>query len=407
MIKAISSYLQKHGRDQLSFLRELVLQPSYSYRKEDVDRVGALISQELSALPLVRETVKCGYTGDQLIFRSPACESGAPSILLVGHMDTVFPPESGFFGWREDEDKVYGPGVIDMKGGLAVAVFALKALNHLDLLKTIPITLLCNSDEEIGSPTSKELISAEAKKAYYGLVFESGGLSGELVTGRKGKGGFTLQLQGRAGHAAFAGTGKASAIVALAHKILEIEKLNDASRGLVVNVGVVEGGIGPNTVAEKASAMIDIRFLTHGDGRWCEAALQRIADQCHVEGTTATLINTSGRNPMEQSPRNRSLFQAIRGVAEKLGIEVKEELRAGVSDANTMTDCGLAVVDGMGPVGDCDHSDREYMIKKSLPEKTLLTASTLVSLEAWREQDAHRGLPFQVPPTEVCLPSAM
>ncbi|WP_163337426.1 M20 family metallopeptidase [Desulfopila sp. IMCC35008] len=379
----LKTYLAGQEQEQLRFLRELVLQPSYSGSKQDVDNAGAIIAKELDMLPMRTEVVRQDETGNHLLFRSPACDNQHGSILLVGHMDTVFPRDSGFDSYREKDGKVFGPGVIDMKGGLVAAVFALKALHHQGLLDTIPITLLCNSDEEIGSPTSKEMITKEAQKALFGLVFECGGLSGEIVTGRKGKNGFNLTVSGRAGHAAFSGVEKASAILEMAHKIIAIEKLNNSRRQLVVNVGTVKGGLGPNTVPDSASASIDTRFLSQLDGQECIEALTRITTNCTIPGTSGELIYTGGRLPMEQSAGNDILFRLIEAESKRLGQKVLAELRSGVSDANTMASAGLPVVDGMGPRGDCDHSDREYMIRDSLPEKTLLAARVIAT--GWQQ----------------------
>lgn len=360
-------------------LRELVLQPSYSRDKSGVDAVGSILTRELSALPMTPTIYRQSEMGNHYIFRSPACRENEKPILLVGHMDTVFPPESGFSTYVEEGDRVLGPGVIDMKGGLVTAVFALKALHACGLLEQIPLALLCNSDEEVGSPTSKELIASIAAKSLLAMVFECGGLSGQIVTGRKGKTGFLLNVRGKAGHAAFSGHDKASAILELSRKIIEIEKLNNPSRQLVVNVGVVQGGIGPNTVPEKASALIDTRYLTEHDGQNCATELQRISSECLVPQTNATLETTSSRQPMEQSTQNSALYRHIHKVAQRLDIPLKEELRSGVSDANVIAATGTPVVDGLGPIGDCDHSDREYMIRHTLPERTLLAASSIFS----------------------------
>lgn len=370
-------YLCGTEQEQFRFLRDLILQPSFSKNKDDVDAVGRIIIEEMRSLPMLLEISRQDKTGNHLIFRSPACNHHTKTILLAGHMDTVFPPESGFNSYREENGKVFGPGVIDMKGGLAAAIYAMKALHEQGLLAEIPITLLCNSDEEIGSPTSHALICKEAEKAIFGLVFECGGLTGEIVTGRKGKGGFTLDVRGRAGHAAFSGKEKASAILEMAHKVISIEKLNDPKRQLVVNVGTITGGIGPNTVPDTASTSIDTRFLSNQDGEGCENALNAITAHCSIPGTSGTLVRTSGRPPMEQSEGNKRLFRLIHEDAQKLGKTVIAELRSGVSDANTMASTGLAVVDGMGPIGDCDHSDREYMIRDSLIYKTTLAASVI------------------------------
>ncbi len=385
-MEEFSRYIRAQEQNLFHLLEKLVLQPSYSRNKQDVDKVGRLITDELADLDLSREVYRQDETGNHLLFRTAACEKHSASILLVGHMDTVFPPESGFNWYKQENGKTYGPGVIDMKGGLVSAIFALKALGVCNLLDEIPITLICNSDEEIGSPTSRQLMTDEAEKGLCGLVFECGGLNGEIVTGRKGKGGFTLEVTGQAGHAAFAVGSKASAILEMAHKVIAVEKLNDPTKQLVVNVGTIEGGIGPNTIPEKASIEIDVRYIKKSDGEECEASLKRIAHNCTTVRTSGALLNTGGRKPMEQSERNRLIFDTVAEIAEELTITVKDELRSGVSDANTLAAAGLPVIDGMGPIGDCDHSDREYMISESLPQKTLLAAHSIAEL--WkRHQD--------------------
>jgi glutamate carboxypeptidase len=301
-----------------------------------------------------------------------------PGLLLIGHMDTVFPVDSPFNWFRDVGQKVFGPGVIDMKGGLVTAVFALRALAACRMLETIPLTFICNSDEEIGSPASTPLIQTEAARSLLGLGFECGGLHGEIVTGRKGKAGYFLSVKGRAGHAAFAGADKASAILELAHKIIALEGLNDTRRQIVVNVGVINGGIGPNTVADAAIAEIDTRFLSAADCVFTAANIFRIAAECSVPGTSAELRQTPSRMPMVQSAVNRELFQVIARQADMLGLPCREELRKGVSDMNTIAEAGIPVVDGMGPVGDCDHCDREYMIRDTLPSRTKLAALGIV-----------------------------
>lgn len=382
MRSSLISYIDRHRADLFDFLEKLVLQPSYTFDKDGVDTVGKTIIDELTPCQMVLDISEETDMGNHLVFRSRAMASGSPSLLLVGHMDTVYPPESQFNWFRAQNGKVFGPGVIDMKGGLAAAVYALKALYSCDLLRTIPITFICNSDEEKGSPTSRDLIIREAEKAAMALVFECGGPNGEIVTGRKGKRGYTIEVLGEAGHAAFAGDGKSSAILELAQKTIELEKLNNPENQLVVNVGVVSGGIGANTIAEKAEAQIDTRFVNHHDGYYSRARINDIVSQCHVPGTRAKMRVTSEREPMEQTARNHRLFRHIQREAEQLHIDIKEEFRSGVSDANTIATTGTPVVDGLGPIGGCDHSDKEYMVQQSLPERTVLAAVSIAS--AWQ-----------------------
>ena len=172
---------------------------------------------------------------------------------------------------------------------------------------------------------------------------------------------------------------KASANLEMAHKIIALEKLNDQERDISVNVGLIQGGIGPNTVSDHASAEIDTRFLRQSDAEETAERMARITSQCTIAGTAAELQYVGGRPPMEQNSRNSRLFQLIHVEAEKLGLPCVEELRSGVSDANTIAQIGIPVVDGMGPTGDCDHSDREYMIRQSLPARSRLAACSILA----------------------------
>ncbi len=319
MRNRIAAFLAQEERAMFELLQSLVLEPSPSRHKPGVDAVGALIADSLRPAGMRPEVVPQAEFGDHLIFRSPAVGAGRPAILLFGHMDTVFPLDSPFRGYRDDGKIVSGPGVIDMKGGLACAVWAIRALAACGLLTEIPLILLCNSEEEIGSPTSTAVFRDEAQRSIAALGFECGGLHGQVVTGRKGRSGYRLAVNGRAGHAASAGGDKASAILELAHKTIALEALNDPGRGIVVNVGLIAGGIGPNTVSDHASAEIDTRFLYRSDADETASHMAAITSSATVAGTTAELLYTGGRPPMEQSGRNTQLFQIIRQEAEKLG----------------------------------------------------------------------------------------
>jgi len=381
MKNKLLSYLDEKEPEMFSLLQNLVLQRSYTNDAEDVNLVGNILRKSLENSGMRVETFSSGRYGDHLIFRSPACSlASSKQIMLVGHMDTVFPRDMGFNSYKEDDKNIYGPGVIDMKGGLVTAVYAIKAFSHCGLLDTVPVTIFFNSEEEKGSPESKILFRKEAEKTLLALVFECGGMKGECVTGRKGKLGFTIKIKGKAGHAAFAGKDKASSILELAHKIVAIEKLNDPARQLIVNVGKVKGGIGPNTVAEKAVAQVDCRFITPEDKDNCFVKIKQIVAENVVHGVTASYEIPSARDVMPPSEKNRKILKLFQENAALLNQGIGEEFRSGVSDANTLSGCGIPVLDGLGPIGEFDHSDKEYMIKKSLPERARLTTITLFDL---------------------------
>lgn len=373
----LQTYLENHQRQMFALLKKMVCINSGSHNKAGVDAVGRAVAQALSDLDLTIDVVENKHVGNQLLIRTPHRPADAGQVLLVGHMDTVFAEDSDFSDYREDDTRAFGPGVIDMKGGLVAGIFAIRALAAGDLLTQIPIAFVCNSDEEIGSGQSKALIVQEARKSTCALVLEAGGLKGEVVTGRKGNLSARLSVKGRAGHAAFAGPDKASAIHDMAHKILAIEALNDPARGISANVGTVSGGIGPNTVADHAETRLDFRFTQPEAGDALEDRLARIVAHSSVAGTTASLQIISGRPPMPASEANCRLYTRVEKIAGRLGMKVSPEFRPGVSDANFIAQAGTAVIDGMGPIGAGDHSPDEYMLKSSLPQRTLLLACTL------------------------------
>ncbi len=379
--ESLSSYLSEQEDAMFSLLEELVLIQSGTGNKTGVDRVGECITSVLAELDLRCVRIGNRDLGDHLLFSTPACgKNGTKKILLTGHMDTVFPKDCGFNGYEDDGEKITGPGVIDMKGGLVTMIYTVKALAAHNLLGEIPLTLFFNSDEEIGSPSSAPLLRDEAGRSCCALVFECGGLNGEVVTGRRGKRGYRLQINGRAGHAAFAGTDKPSAILELARQIDRLEALNDPDRQVVVNVGKIEGGIGPNTVADSASALIDTRFPSQESGEWLAGKIELISSGATVNGTQTALQVTNTRPVMEQRWENHRLFELYRRRAESLGLPVREESRQGVSDANTLAEAGIPVLDGLGPIGEHDHSEREYMIKQSLPQRTRILSLFLPDL---------------------------
>lgn len=378
MHDTILSYLQSRRREALDLLRCLVEIQSGSRNKPGLDRMAGEMAGVLGAiLPEVR-ILPFADNGNMVQAMTLPAAEGRKGIVLVGHMDTVFPAGTSFTAFREDQERCFGPGVYDMKGGLVVAVYALKALAHLGLLKEIPVTVLCNSDEEIGSHASRPWIEEMCGGALAALVFEGGGAGKDVVTGRKGRLGLELTVRGRAGHAAKGGA-KASAILELAHKIIALEALNDG-REITLNVGQVEGGIGPNTVPELATAALDARFLDPAGQERLERDLARIVAEPLIPGTSATLSVKSGRPAMPQSQANRDLYAIARAQAQILGYDLPEELRSGVSDANFIAGLGIAVLDGLGPVGDLDHSDLEFILKDSLMERAALTAATIAAL---------------------------
>ncbi|MFO8085539.1 MAG: peptidase dimerization domain-containing protein [Desulfobacterales bacterium] len=238
--------------------------------------------------------------------------------------------------------------------------------------------------------TSGPLIRQEAAKSLFAFVLECGGLEGEVVTGRKGSMSLELETYGKAGHAAFAGKDKASAILEMAHKIISIEALNDPLRKITANAGKVSGGVGPNTVPDYAVLKIDVRYENPQDRKVLEEKIEKTARTSFIPGVSSSMQIVGGRPPMPQSIQNQQLFDLVKKVAEELNMDIKEEFRAGVSDANLIADENTAVLDGLGPIGAEDHSENEYMIKKSLFDRTVLVACSI--LKCWDKAKYSRGI---------------
>lgn len=385
LLTTLTTYLKDQETAMCDALRRLVLIPSGTHHKAGVDRVCREIYDLIEPLCLDRRIVPQETYGDMLIASAPSAGEKR-RILLAGHMDTIFPPESTFRGWREDERNLYGPGVIDMKGGIVVGIFALKALAALGLLQGLPITWIFNSEEEVGSPVSQSLFTAEAKRSAMAFVLECGGLRGEVVTGRKGRLELKLSARGLAGHAAKVVEGKKSAILDLAHVIIELEGLNGGYPGVSVNVGQTAGGVVPNSVPAEAWAAIDVRSPSAQGFTFFRSRLDELLTRRQAEGMELR-VEAVGEVPiMEASQHNKALFAVIAGEARRLEIPVVEQFRAGASDASTIAAAGTPVVDGLGPIGAHDHSDREYLVRESLFARSALFALSLVA--AWRRYEA-------------------
>jgi len=376
----IKSYLEDHEKQIVNLLEEMVCIQSGTLNRAGVNQVGTLVCREMAQIGFTCTIDEQEKYGNHIIARSPGFNRAQKQILITGHMDTVFPHDTRFDYFKQDKIHRFGPGVADMKGGLVVGIFALKALFECHMLPDTNICFVFNSDEEVGSPSSRGVIQEQAKKSFIGLVLEAGGLNKQIVTGRKGNMSARLSITGRAGHAAFAGTNKASAILELAHKIIEIEKLNQPEKGLSANVGTVEGGIGPNTVPDNAIARMDFRFLAPDDFTMLKSRLNTICDKQNIKGTNTEFEIISSRPPMPETKSNIDLFNLVKAIAHDLQYQVASEIRQGVSDANLIAGCGVPVLDGLGPIGAKDHSEDEYIITQSLLDRTQLFAHMIEGL---------------------------
>lgn len=381
MINEVKTFITEHEQEMVSLLKRLVEINSYTGNKEGVDAVASVIQEECEAMGLHVRREQRENVGDNLVIETTLHKEGKKGILMCGHMDTVFPPELGFNTFTQDETTFYGPGVADMKCGLVEGIYVLKALDSLGVLQNMSIAMICNSDEETGSINSSELILNEAKNSHVAFVLESTKEGGELVIGRKGRMTFELEVTGKAAHAGNVGSGKASAILELAHQIQACEALNNPEEGTSVNVGKIEGGVGANTVSEKARAIVEFRYTqkTCGDNVW--KAVQKLAANPFTSGTSCTVRTITARPSMDTNDAILGLYDMIKQIGTEHGFEIQCAQCGGGSDANFISQTGIPVIDGIGPIGGKLHSVDEYLVAATVPERAVL--ATLIIAKAW------------------------
>ncbi|MFC3034421.1 M20 family metallopeptidase [Pseudoalteromonas fenneropenaei] len=361
--------------DTLNFseLATLVACNSYSKNKAGVDKHGELMIELLQPLGMSLTRYQRDHIGDHLLFRSPRNEGR--KILLLGHLDTVFPPDT-FTDFRMDEEWVYGPGVCDMKGGNFVALQALRQLKS-QFGQIYNIDFFLVSDEEIGSDDSKHLTAHIAKNYDACFVFEAAGKNHEVVIGRKGIATFEINIEGKAAHAGNHYSDGIDANYAAANLLIELSNLTELSKGSTVNVGKMQGGIGANTISPKASLIVEARFTSDIEQ---SRLLQSIEDICMALEITGVKITLSGglqRPTMEPSKAQSALLQELNSILEE---PLLTEKRGGVSDANIVAGAGVATLDGFGPYGDGDHTIHERALKSSFTKRIAQMTQILTAL---------------------------
>lgn len=382
MREGLASKVLNHvrGREELfvTLLRDLVLAESPSSEPAVHERARHVFMSALFELGWhVAET---GHIdGPRHVYaRPPGRAKHAPLQLVIGHYDTVWPV--GTVNDRPftiDGNVVRGPGVFDMKGGLAQLVVAIEALQSLGLEPSVVPLVFVNADEEIGSRTSTRYIRRLAQLANRALVLEPAlGEEGSLKTERKGIGRFTITAHGKAAHAGLDPDSGASAILELSHVIQKLFAMNDAARGITVNVGTIDGGIQPNVIAPHCKAVVDVRVPTIGDGDRIEKKIHAL--QPETPGVRLRIDGAIGRPSMESTPRNEALWEQALGIAGELGIELSRARVGGGSDGNT-TSQYTATLDGFGPVGHGAHARREFLYIDRTLERAALLAMLLLA----------------------------
>lgn len=365
-------------------LQELVEINSFSDNPEGGRKVGAVLLRETFHMPhLLGEAVPSQKYADHVVFRSEG--NGSAPIALLGHLDTVFPP-GVFEGYRVDGNLRRGPGVLDMKGGLVVIAWALKAIAHtVGLTHIAPLRLCIVSDEEVGSLEGAPLIRRVIAGSRAALCFESGRANDAIITMRKGTGMMNVTASGKAAHAGNNHQDGANALWALARFVDKAQGLTDYERGVTVNVGKVTGGHGKNTVPDHGLAELDLRYSTRADADWLVDALHRAANDAAktVPGTSMKCEGGHNRLPMERTEASVKLLNAYAACAKAQGLGASESPRVGGgSDACTSSAMGIPSIDALGPRGKGFHTKDEHIEVDTLIPRAKALAQFLLEASA-------------------------
>ena len=370
----VLSYFDAHSAEMLEFTRWLVEQESMSREAEATRRLAERLGERLASTGGSVELLDDPRYGSTLRarFNHAAGESqNGGHLLVVGHLDTVWPLGTlAARPFRVEEDRAFGPGIFDMKSGVMLAAFAVRAIRELGRKTRRPTTLLMTCDEETGSHFSRDIIEDEGRQARAALVMEPPIPGGTIKTGRKGVGEFELIVRGRPAHAGNDPRAGISAITEMAHQILAINQLNDYERGTTVNVGVARGGVLSNVIAAEAHAFVDMRFRTVDEGERITKALSDLKPV--LDGARLELLGGINRPPLVRTPETGELFDQAKQLASEIGFELNEGSVGGGSDGNFIAALGVPVLDGLGVDGAGAHAEHEHIIISDIPRRAAL-----------------------------------
>ena len=377
-------FIDAHRQDMLALWQELVNTESGSADKPGIDAVAARIRQVLDQAGGLTTTVEMAKAGNVLVGEIGAGRGTAP-VLFMGHMDTVF--STGTVAKRPftiTDGTAYGPGVLDMKGGIVAALFAMQALQAAGY-DTRPLKMILAGDEEVAHVNSNaaEVFMTEAEGAVAAFNCETGFMDDAIVVGRKGTAVFELEVAGVAVHAGNEPENGRSAILEIAHKVIDIQNLTNWETGTTFNVGVIQGGTVPNAVPGQAKIVIDIRYLEPDLLPEIRRQLQEVAAKNYVKDTTTTLTEVPGIAPMKTTPAVEDLFAVVKKTYAEMGLGTPyPKLVGGGSDSAYSVMAGVPTVCAMGVKGGRNHSPQEFAIVETLFERAKLLAACTINLDA-------------------------
>ena len=375
----VLDWLTQRQPEMVASVHEMVGRESPTQNKPACDALCSYLAGEFECLGGRVRIHRQRSAGDhlQVIFTGG---KGREPVLLLGHFDTVYDMGTlETMPWREEKGRLYGPGVFDMKSGIAQMMFALWASREIQGGLPRPVTVLLVSDEEGGSESSRALTEKIARQCSAVLVCEPSGPGGALKTARKGVGSFLMKITGQAAHSGLDFEKGQSAILELAHQIQAISRLTDLRRGVTLNVGVVRGGTRTNVIAAEATAGVDLRIARKADGAVMERkvrGLRPVNPKCRIE-----IEGGINRPPMERTKQVVALYELARKIARELGFSLAEIAVGGGSDGNFTGGIGIPTLDGLGAVGEGAHATYESIVAAELPRRAALLAGLIEAIE--------------------------
>jgi glutamate carboxypeptidase len=378
---ALREHFVARQHELLALTCALVETESPSGDKDGSSAVVSLLASAAGGIGAVNsvERITSEDFGEHVRIRAFAGENEAAPIVILGHTDTVHPRGAvKERPWRSEGNRIYGPGIFDMKANLALALEALRACEATEACPQSPVTILLTCDEESGSPSGRPLVEAEAKNARAVLVLEPSAPGGRVKTARKGTGMFTIKVHGRAAHAGLEPEKGVSAVLELARQTIRLHNLNNPATGTTVMVTVAHGGTHLNVVPDEAEGEIDVRFSSAVEAGRIENAIVNLKP--FDERAQLTISGGINRPPLERTALVASLYERARGLASLLDFELGEASVGGASDGNFVGALGVPVLDGLGIEGDGAHAAHEHIIVDNIARQGAVLSGLLATL---------------------------
>jgi len=366
----------------LEDLETIVNIDSGTFTKPGIDRVGAYLQERFTDFGFSTYFDRQEQYGDHLVATHTGSNPNGPRLLLIGHIDTVFSEGEAarrpFNITRKNGKEIAtGPGVLDMKSGVLIGMYSLHLLIAAQEATYQSATFICNSDEEVGSPSSRPLVQELARQCDAVLVFEPGRAEGTVVSSRRGCGQYRVEVRGLSAHAGVEPQRGRNAILELSSQVQKMQALNGIVPGTTLSVGIIHGGERTNVVPDYAYFDMDVRASDQSGMRALEVAMRQVTTQNKLQGTTITLSGSMLCQPFERNKTNERIVQLVKEAGSDLDLKIQDVGSGGASDANTTSGMGIPTLDGLGAGGGLAHNPGEYIELDYLPTRIALVAGLI------------------------------